>query len=148
MGFSAVVAIAAIYSASEQRKSAKKQAEATGRQVKAQKEQQKEQKKLADIKSARERRQLARESRIARAKIISATEGESSSKAAGVGGSVLTQSASAQGFAGQQSQVNQSIFEQGLLASTASADIASALARGQEGAAVGNLATSAYSIFK
>ena len=144
-----VAFVFAAYGASEQHEAAKEQRAAAGRQLQAQKEQQRQQKKLADIKATRERRKLAREARIARSEIAVATGGAAGgSRAAGVGGSVATQSASAQGFAGQQHQVGQSIFEQGLLASQASADIASAQSRGQIGGAIGSLAGTGYSIFK
>ena len=146
MGISAFVVAA--YGVSEQTKAAKQQSAATGRQVEAQKQQQRSQKKLADIKATRERRRLAREARVARAQVNVATQGEGGSRAAGVSGSIATQAASARGFLGQQEITRGSIFGQGLLASSASADIASAQARGQIGGAIGSLATTGYSIFK
>ena len=96
------------------------------RQRTAQRKIQQQQKRLSDIKAARDRRRIAREGRIARAKIVSATGGEGGSRAAGVSGSVATQTASALGFAGQQQQAADTIFSLGGEASAASADLASA----------------------
>ena len=151
MGYTAAVAavigVGVSYNAAEESKRAGE------RQFTFQTKQKKEQKKLANIKAARERRKQAREVRIAQAQIAVSAGGVESSKSAGAGGSVLTQAASAGGFAGQQQQGAQSIFEQGLLASQASADIASAQAQGQIGGSISGLSSvasnpSVQSIFK
>lgn len=153
MGWNAAAFVVAVYGAATSAESGRKQAAGTAELARVQGVQQKEQKKIANIKAARDRRKQARESRIAQAQIASATGGVESTKSQGAGGSVLTQAASAGGFAGQQQQGAQSIFEQGLQATQASADIASAQAQGQIGGAVGGLSTtftnkSVQSIFK
>jgi len=114
---------------------------ASRKQSKAQKAIQRENKKLADIKATRERRRLARESRLAQANISVATEGGAGSRAAGVGGSVVTKAASAAGFAGQQQQIGESIFQQGLIAT-------SAREQGQIASSVSSLTSTSYNIFK
>lgn len=134
MGVSAFVAfVGAAASAS----SAQQQKKATKQQVAAQAEQQKQQKKLADIKAQRERRKVVQQQlKASSTALVASGEQGADSRTAGVLGSVGTQAASALGFAGQQQQIAGSIFEQGLIASSASANIASAQATGQIGGAL------------
>jgi hypothetical protein len=142
MGVSAFVAIVgagtSVHAAAEQKK-------ATKQQVQAQKVQQAQQKKLADIKAQRGRRKLIQDQLRAKSTALAASgEQGSDSRTAGVLGSIGTKGASATSFLGQQEQVADSIFEHGLIASSASANIASAQAIGQLGGAI----SSSASIFK
>lgn len=154
MGWQAAAAVFAAYGAYTASEAAEEQKDATKRQVAAQGEQQRQQKRLADIKGQRERRKMVREQRIAQSQLNVASRGETAgSRVAGASGSVLTQAASAAGFAGQQKQIGQSIFDQGQIATAAGADIASAQAKGQIGGAISSLSSvalnpSVQSIFK
>jgi len=132
MPFSAAVVIGTAVSV----KGAVDTKRAAKRQRTAQRKIQQQQKRVADIKAARDRRRIAREARIQRAKIVSATGGEGGTRAAGVSGSVTTQAASALGFAGQQQQAADTIFSLGGEASAASADLASAQSLIQVGSAI------------
>jgi len=125
-------------------KSAQQQKKATKQQVAAQAEQQRQQKKLADIKAQRERRKVVQAQLRARsAALVASGEQGADSRTAGVLGSVGTKAAGALGFGFEQQQISTSIFEQGLKASAASADLASAQELGQIGGAL----TSSTSIF-
>lgn len=149
MGWQAAAVVFAAYGSYTAYTGAEEQKKATNKQVGAQKEQQRQQKRLADIKSQRERRKMVREQRIAQSTLEVASRGETAgSRVAGAGGSVKTQSTSAAGFAGQQTQFGESIFDQGQIATQAGSDIASAQAKGQIGGAISSLALNSYSIFK
>jgi len=140
MAISAVVlgTATSVYAAGEQKKDTKQQ-------VQAQAEQQRQQKRLADIKAQRGRRKLVQEQLRAKSlALIASGEQGADSRSAGVLGAISTKGASATAFAAQQEQISASIFEQGLIASRASADIASAQAQGQIGGAI----SSSSSIFK
>ena len=122
--------------------SSRKQSRAVKQQVAAQQEQQRLQKRSSDIKAQRERRKLVQEQLRAKSlALVASGEQCSDSRTAGVLGSVGTQAASAVGFAGQQQQIAGSIFEQGLIASSASSSIASAQATGQIGGSLMALGT-------
>ena len=122
--------------------SSRKQSRAVKQQVAAQQEQQRLQKRSSDIKAQRERRKIVQAQLKARSlALVASGEQGADSRTAGVTGSVGTQAASALGFAGQQQQIAGSIFEQGLIASSASASIASAQATGQIGGSLMALGT-------
>jgi len=124
-----------VHAAGEQKK-------ATKQQVSAQKEQQRQQKKLADIKAQRERRKVVQQQLKAQsAALVASGEQGADSRTAGVLGSVGTKSASALNFGFQQQQASDNIFEQGLIASSASAKIASSNAQAQVGGAVSSSAS-------
>lgn len=136
----AVGAVFSVIGFTKSQKAARQQKAASKEQARAQRIQQREQKKLADIKAQRERRKLIREQRIAQAKIAVAAGGDfESSRVQGTAGSVATQAASATAFAGQQQEVAQNIFEAGGVATQASADLASAQAKGQQASAITGL---------
>lgn len=147
MGFTAFVAITSLYSNQQQKRAAGRQQRAAEKQFKEQKTQNRERKKIADIKAQRERRSIVKEQRIARSKVNVASEGQSSSRSEGVGGSIATQGASVGSFLGAQIQANQSIFESGQRQADASVELASAQAAGQKAAAQGALIGSIFSSY-
>jgi len=141
MGISAFIALAGTALSAD---AAQKQKKATKEQIRAQAGQQKEQKKIADTKAQRERRKVVQQQLKAQSDaLVASGEQGADSRTAGVTGSISTKSASNLGFAFQQQEASDTIFDLGLEASAASAKIASANAQAQIGGAL----TSSASIF-
>ena len=139
MGISAFVAFVGTATSVD---AAQKQKRATKKQVAAQTIQQAEQKKIADIKAQRERRKAIQQRLAAKSTaLVASGEQGADSRTAGVLGSIGTKAGGALGFAFQQQEASDNIFEQGLIASKASADIASASAQAQIGGAISSSAS-------
>lgn len=148
MIFGIIALAVTAFSAVQQYREARKQAKIQEDIAREQKKQQELQKRVADVKAARERAEIARNQRIRRATMVAgaeATGGAGGSALAGGAGSLLTRSASEVGFNLMGQAAGDKIFASNQRIGDLSIDASQSMSHSAMWGAVGKIAGGVFS---